>query len=149
MLRELGLSREQIEQIRQVNLERKPLMDEAQRRSRAANRALDEAIYADQLNEAEVEVRLKEAQLAQGELARIRYMNELSVRRILTPEQLTRFRELRRRFDEVRKGFKNRGALGGDAPFRRRMHRDDSKAAPGGQRPQQRQNGGDASRPEM
>ena len=96
-LRQLGLSREQVQQIRNMNMERKPLMDEAQKRLRIANISLDEAIYADQVNDADVQARLKELQLAQADVARIRFMNELSVRKILTPEQLTRFRELRRR----------------------------------------------------
>jgi hypothetical protein len=41
---------------------------------------------------------LKELQLAQAEAAKLRYLNELGLRKILTPEQLARFRELRQRF---------------------------------------------------
>lgn len=107
-LRQLGLSREQAQQIRRMNMERKPLMDEAQKRLRDANRSLDEAIYADQVNDADVQARLKELQLAQADLARIRFMNELSVRKILTAEQLTRFRELRQRFEQVRENVERR-----------------------------------------
>ncbi|MFM9905252.1 MAG: Spy/CpxP family protein refolding chaperone [Pyrinomonadaceae bacterium] len=104
-LRQLGLSKEQIQQIRRLNMERKPLMDEAQRRFREANRALDEAIYADQVNDADVQNRLREVQLSQAEVAKVRYMNELSVRRILTQEQLIRFRELRQRFEKARENL--------------------------------------------
>lgn len=107
-LRQLGLSREQAQQIRRMNMERKPLMDAAQQRLRESNRSLDEAIYADQVNETDVQARLKDLQLAQAEVARIRFMNELSVRKILTPEQLTRFRELRQRFEQVRDDFEKR-----------------------------------------
>src|SRR6187551_2529791 len=49
LLRQLGLSPEQIQQIRRIKMEQRPSMDEAQRRFREANRALDEAIYADQI----------------------------------------------------------------------------------------------------
>lgn len=107
-LRQLGLSREQVQQIRKMNMERKPLMDAAQDRLRLANRSLDEAIYADQVNDVDVQARLKELQLAQADVARIRFMNELSVRKILTPEQLTRFRELRQRFEQVRENIEKR-----------------------------------------
>lgn len=107
-LRELGLSAEQIRQIRQLNVERGPLMQEAQRRLREANRALDEAIYADEVKESDVQERLKDVNAAHSEVARIRFMNELAVRKILTPEQLARFRELRARFEDARRNFENR-----------------------------------------
>ena len=108
VLRQLGLSQEQVQQIRRVNMARKPLMDEAQKRSREANRLLDEAIYADTINEADVQSRLKDVQLAQAEVAKIRFMNEVAVRRILTSEQLVRFRELRQRFEKVRENNETR-----------------------------------------
>ncbi len=111
VLRQLGLSQEQVQQIRRVNMARKPLMDEAQKRSREANRLLDEAIYADTINESDVQARLKEAQLAQAEVAKIRFMNEVAVRRILTPEQLIRFRELRQHFEQMRENLETRRPL--------------------------------------
>lgn len=101
-LRHLGLSRHQIQMMRRLNAERKPAMDAAQIRVRLAMRALDEAIYSDKVNEAEFDTRLAEFQAAQAEVQRIRFMNEFAVRRILTPEQLLRFREIRRRFDQAR-----------------------------------------------
>lgn len=104
LLAELGLSREQVQQIRRMNQERRPMMMEAQRRMREANRDLDMAIYRDSVSAEEFQARLKELQAAQAELARLRFENELSVRKILTPEQLVRFRELRRRFAEAREG---------------------------------------------
>lgn len=105
MLRRLGLSEEQIKQIRTLNAEKQPLMGEAQRRLREATRALDEAIYADQFNDADIDLRLKAVQLAQADVAKLRYMNELAVRRILTQEQLVRFREMRQRFEKARQDF--------------------------------------------
>jgi len=111
-LQQLGLTREQFQQIRRLNAERKPVMDEAQKRLREANRALDEAIYADNVSDADVLARLKEVHAAQAEVVRIRSMNELAVRRILTPNQLMHFRELRQRFEEaarqnIRKNIQN------------------------------------------
>lgn len=113
LLLQLGLSREQIQQIRRLNVERKPMMEDAQRRFREANRALDEAIYADQVNDIDVQSRLKDVQVAQAEVANIRYTNELSVRKILTTEQLVRFRELRQKFEMVRRATENQRPNGG------------------------------------
>jgi Spy/CpxP family protein refolding chaperone len=98
LLRLLGLTPDQAQQLRQINQERKPQMDAAMQRLRQANRALDEAIYADNVDDAAFQARLKEVNLAQAEVAKLRFTNELAVRRILTPEQLGRFREMRRRF---------------------------------------------------
>jgi Spy/CpxP family protein refolding chaperone len=98
LFRVLGLSPDQLQQIRKLNQERKPQMDAATLRLREANRALDEAIYADNLDEALVQIRLKDLQAAQAEVARLRFTGELQIRRILTPDQLTRFRELRKQF---------------------------------------------------
>lgn len=104
LLAELGLSREQIQQIRRMNQERRPTMMQARRRMQDANRALDMAIYRDSVNDEEFHARLKDVQSAQADLARLRFESELSVRKVLTPEQLVRFRELRRRFAEAREG---------------------------------------------
>jgi Spy/CpxP family protein refolding chaperone len=66
-----------------------------QRRLNAARRALDEAIYADEVSEALVEERARELSQAQAALVRLRAQTELRVRRVLTAEQLQAFRDLR------------------------------------------------------
>ena len=101
-LKQLGLSRDQLQRIRALNQERKPLMDAAQMRLRMANRSLDGTIYSDTATETDFQARLKDFQMAQAEVAKIRFMNEFGVRRILTAEQLTRFRQLRDRFEDSR-----------------------------------------------
>ena len=116
LLGELGLSPDQVQQLRRMNADRKPLIDAANKRLREANRSLDQAIYGDSVDPAEFQIRLKEFQDAQAEVARIRFESELNVRRILTPDQLVRFREVRRRFAEARKELKQ-----GDRPFRPRQ----------------------------
>jgi Spy/CpxP family protein refolding chaperone len=98
LLRELGLSVDQLQQIRRINRDRKPHMEEAAQRLREANRNLDLAIYADNVDENEVQLRLKEFHAAQAEVARVRFMGELQIRRVLTPEQIVKFRDLRARF---------------------------------------------------
>lgn len=100
VLAELGLSQEQIQQFRRNNQAHRPLMNAAQQRMREANRELDLAIYADVVSEETIRAKLKAFQDMQAEVNRLRFMNELAIRKILTPEQLMRFREMRRRFAE-------------------------------------------------
>ncbi len=102
LFKALGLSEEQIGQIRAENEEMRPKMQEATRRMREANRELDRAIYADTLDEAAVAARLGEYKAAQAEMAALRFQSELALRRILSPEQLVKFRELRQRFTRQR-----------------------------------------------
>lgn len=108
LLRELNLTGEQLQQIRRLNVERRARMDEAQRRLRVAQRGLDQAIYADAFDDREIEARLGEVHAAQANVVRLRARTELEVRKVLTPEQLIRFRELRQRFAENREAFQNR-----------------------------------------
>lgn len=108
LLRELGLSHEQVQAIRRMNQARRPLMEDATRRLREANRALDMAIYADNLNQDDVDARLKELQSAQAEVAKLRFQGELELRKVLTPEQLSKFRVLREQFGRRREMRQNR-----------------------------------------
>ncbi len=98
LLAELGLTQDQRRQIRLINTEKRPLMRDAQQRLREANRNLDQAIYADNVNETEIRARLNDFQTAQTELSKIRFTNELAIRRVLTAEQLSKFRVLREQF---------------------------------------------------
>lgn len=119
MLRQLGLSREQMQRLRRINADRKPLMEAAQAKLRDANRALDDAIYADTPDEVTMQARLKDAQLAQAEVIKIRTMNEFGVRRILTPDQLGRFRMMRERFERNRQVMGDRQMPVRDLPLRK------------------------------
>src|SRR5687767_112685 len=58
LLAELGLSQEQVQQIRRINQERRSVMMTAQRRMREANRDLDIAIYGESVSDREFEQRL-------------------------------------------------------------------------------------------
>jgi Spy/CpxP family protein refolding chaperone len=100
LLSELDLSQNQIQQIRRINQESKLTRLEAQFRIREAQKALDQAIYADAADEVEIQTKLKNLQLAQAEAVKLRSMTEFTVRKVLTPEQLVKFREIRRRFME-------------------------------------------------
>ncbi len=95
LFRRLGLSREQIQEIRRINQEKQPLMREAQKRLGDANRDLDIAIYADTINETQIQTRLKEVQAAHDEVIKIRSSMEFAIRKVLTAEQLANFRQMR------------------------------------------------------
>lgn len=96
LLRLLNLTPEQVVQLRalrqQHQAEARPLM----RRLAQARRALDEAIFADVLDENSIRERAREASEAQAALLRLNTLAEVRVRRVLTAEQLQRFRDLRR-----------------------------------------------------
>ena len=120
LLAELDLSTEQIRQIRRINREKQPLVREARQRMLEANRVLDQSIYDDSIDESVVETRLKEAQTAQAEFTKIRSMTEFAVRKILTPEQLVKFREIRRTFKER---IENRNNQPNNRPFNNQNQR--------------------------
>jgi Spy/CpxP family protein refolding chaperone len=128
LLAELGLSTEQLQQIGRLNQERRPAIRDARRKMGDAARNLDMAIYADVVSDADVRSRLKEFQAAEAELSRLRFESELAVRKILTPDQLVRFREVRRQFAEERR--KN-------AP-QRRMQRRERGTVPNQEQPLKR-----------
>lgn len=98
ILGRLGLSPDQLQQIKELNKQRRPQNLAAQKRLTDARRALDEAIYSDNVDIDIFRMRMTEFREAQGEVARLRYEHELNIRNILTAEQLVRFRELRKQF---------------------------------------------------
>lgn len=111
---ELGLTPDQVQQIRRINQERKPIVQAAQVRWREANRRLDIAIYADDSTEDQVKELTRIAQFAQSELLKERTITEFQIRRVLTPEQLVKFRQLRQMLADRVREMKDR-----DNPNRR------------------------------
>jgi Spy/CpxP family protein refolding chaperone len=102
VLRDLDLKPVQTRQIRQINQESRDELRAAQTRLRAANKNLDAAIYADNLNAADIQTKTKELQLAQTEMIRLRAMKELAIRKVLDSAQLSKFREARQDFEPQR-----------------------------------------------
>jgi Spy/CpxP family protein refolding chaperone len=97
LLQELGLSSEQVQAIRTINQAQKPKMEAAQRSFRKAQKALDEAIYSDNFLETDVLAKTKDVQVAQAQITKIKAETEFSIRKVLTAEQIVKFRELRQR----------------------------------------------------
>ena len=106
--RELNLTDEQMLMIRKINMEGRPKMRLAQQQVRIARKELDEAIYADALEEELLRGKVRAVIESEAEVSRLRAMSEVAVRKVLTPEQLVRFRELRRRFARQSENMRRR-----------------------------------------
>ncbi|HVG34647.1 MAG TPA: Spy/CpxP family protein refolding chaperone [Pyrinomonadaceae bacterium] len=94
-LRALNLSPDQLREIRAIREQNREEWRAVRLRLAEAHRALDEAIYADQINEALIEERAREVGAAQAAVARMRAVTELRIRRVMTPEQLNTLRTMR------------------------------------------------------
>jgi len=116
----LGLTPDQINRIRGIRQQNSLEWQAARRRLNQAQRALDHAIYSDEANETVIEERAREVATAHAAEVRLRAQTELSIRRVLTPQQLSTFRmvrrqrirqaQLRRRGEnpEMQRGLRNR-----------------------------------------
>lgn len=102
LVEELKLTNDQRAQIRTIRDETGTPLREAQQRRRRAQRALEEALYGERDDETMIQTRTRELSDAQADLARIRTGTEIRIRRILTPEQLGRFRELKKQRQQRR-----------------------------------------------
>jgi Spy/CpxP family protein refolding chaperone len=91
----LGLTPDQVGRIRSILQEKKVERQAIGQRLKQAQRALDEAIYSDNATEAVIEQRAREVAEAQAAQIHLRAVTELNIRRVLTPEQLTKFRTIR------------------------------------------------------
>ncbi len=96
LLAQLDLSPDQVRQIREINQQNRPKMREASQRLKEANHRLDAAVYSDLPDEADIQSKIKEVHAAHSEVVKFRTRNEFAVRKVLSLEQLVKFREIRR-----------------------------------------------------
>ncbi|HKR02967.1 MAG TPA: Spy/CpxP family protein refolding chaperone [Pyrinomonadaceae bacterium] len=138
----LGLTPDQVSRIRAIRQQNRLEMQAARQRLNQAQRALDQAIYSDDANEAMVEQRTKELLEAQAIEVRVRARTELGIRRVLTPEQLNTFRMIRQeriRAAQQRRRLEN----GNQRPLRNRELGGGGINQPAGNGLEGRPNGGD------
>ncbi|HEX8175415.1 MAG TPA: Spy/CpxP family protein refolding chaperone [Pyrinomonadaceae bacterium] len=109
LVRQLNLSPEQIEKIRAIREGSREQRRQIGQRIRAARMALDRAIYLENADETVVEQRARQLAEAQAAQVRLQAFVELSVRRVLTPEQLQTFRDLRMRAERSNRRFPDDG----------------------------------------
>jgi Spy/CpxP family protein refolding chaperone len=117
LLQALNLTPEQQNEIRRISAQSADERRQLQQRWQATRRALDEAIYSGEADEALIEMLAREAAEAQAAIIRMRALTEYRIRRVLTLEQLQTLRELRARFPRRRDGLRGMGRP------RRREHR--------------------------
>lgn len=96
LIRSLNLSDEQRAQIAQIRRETEEQARLVNQRLRRARRALEEALYAQNADESVIQARTRDVADAEAARVKMRSDAELKLRRVLTPEQLGTFRELRR-----------------------------------------------------
>ena len=119
-IRQLNLTPEQREQIRSIREQNKEERAAINQRVREANRALEEALDADNPDESVVEQRMRDLAGAQAAAFRMRIFTEVRIRRVLTLEQRNILRNLRQQARELRR---ERLLNGPDARQRRRQER--------------------------
>lgn len=95
LIEQLRLTPEQRQKIRAIREQSKDMRAAINQRLRDANLALEQALDGDNLDEALIEQRLKEAATAQVASTRMRIQTEVAIRRVLNPEQISTLRSLR------------------------------------------------------
>lgn len=103
LIRALNLTPEQRAQIAVIRRETEEQARQITVRLRRARRALEQAIYAEHADDSFIQQRAAEVADAEAARVRMRAEAELKVRRVLTPEQFSTFRELRRQAQVVRR----------------------------------------------
>ena len=96
-LRLLGLTPDQIQKIRAINLDLKDERQIANLKLREAQRTLAEAVESPTPNENLIVQRSREVAEAQANTIRLRSLTEARILQVLTPEQRIKLREIRQR----------------------------------------------------
>jgi Spy/CpxP family protein refolding chaperone len=102
----LNLSPEQQQKLRAINVQNRDERARVNRRLKLAQLALEETLDADSPGQEVVEQRIRELAGAQADSIRMRVMNELQIRSVLTPDQLRIWREMRQR-NQTRRQMNN------------------------------------------
>ena len=113
---QLRLTPEQRQRIRAIREQNKDERAAINLRLRESNFALEHALDADVPNEAEIEQRLRDVAAAQAASTRMRVMTELSIRRVLTPEQRALWKNLREQAATQRRDNPRRPSADGFRP---------------------------------
>jgi Spy/CpxP family protein refolding chaperone len=102
----LNLSPEQQQKLRAINVQNRDERARVNRRLKLAQLALEETLDADSPGQEVVEQRIRDLAGAQADSIRMRVMNELQIRSVLTPDQLRIWREMRQR-NQTRRQMNN------------------------------------------
>jgi Spy/CpxP family protein refolding chaperone len=102
-IRQLNLTPEQREQIRSIREQNKTERAAINERLSESSRTLEEALNAENPEEALVEQRVREVAAAQAAAMRMRILTEIRIRRVLTPEQRVILRSLQQQAKDIRR----------------------------------------------
>jgi len=97
----LRLTPEQRQKIRAIREQTKDERAVINQRLKESNRALEDALDADPLDENLIDQRMRDVSLAQTAQMRMRIRTEVMIRRVLNREQLATWRTLRLRLQDV------------------------------------------------
>ena len=111
LLGRLRLSPDQIQRIRLIQRDTKDERATIQQRLREANRALEESLDAENVDESVIDQRMQEVNAAQNAQLRLRIQTELRIRRILNPEQRAMLKDIRVRAGDLIRAQQDRRAL--------------------------------------
>ncbi len=120
---QLNLSPQQRQQIRSIREQSKDERAAINRRLKETQLALDQAVDADNPDEALIERRAREASDAQAASLRLRVITQARIRRVLTPEQVNTLRRLQAQLEQSRREqrLENRANQGSDPNANRRV----------------------------
>ena len=103
MARSLNFTQEQRDQVRQIIQSQRQQLRQAQVRIREARESLDQAMYSEEFDQSEVEVKIQNLAQAQAQVTMIRLRSEMEIRKILSTDQLRRFLEIKAAAKERRR----------------------------------------------
>ncbi|HKO41923.1 MAG TPA: Spy/CpxP family protein refolding chaperone [Pyrinomonadaceae bacterium] len=135
-IRELNLTPEQREQIRMIREQNRAERATINQRVRETNRALEEALDSDNPDQSVLEQRIQEVSTAQAEAMRMRIKTEVKIRNVLTSEQRTMLKEMRRNVHQLRERRREDGVLDRQRRLEqrtRRLERRRNQPPPGSQ----------------
>ena len=111
LLGRLRLSPDQIQRIRLIQRDTKDERATIQQRLREANRALEESLDAENVDESVIDQRMQDVNAAQNAQLRLRIQTELRIRRVLNPEQRAMLKDIRVRAGDLIRAQQDRRAL--------------------------------------
>jgi Spy/CpxP family protein refolding chaperone len=111
LLGRLRLTPDQLQRIRLIQRDTKDERAAIGQRLREANRALEETLDSDNLDDNLIEQRMQAVNAAQNAQMRLRIQTEIRIRRVLNAEQLATLREIRLRAGDIIRAQQNRRPL--------------------------------------
>jgi Spy/CpxP family protein refolding chaperone len=115
LLGRLRLTPDQIQRIRLIQRDTKDERAAITLRLREANRALEESLDVENVDESVIDQRMQDVNAAQNAQLRLRIQTELRIRRVLNPEQRAMLKDIRVRAGDLIRAQQERRALRPDA----------------------------------